>query len=177
MVSEIRHLTETAWQPYRSEDGLATDREIAETVHTMNGTSQAFRLIVLRWPNPQPNLFESERYGYHFFQAGFSHLYDGLRHSEMRQYLCACRRCPFTVKGSNQLLPFAAVFDRGVHQKGHQIVLPQNNASVNRDGQTRSNRVAGLPASRRGILEAKRARRAQYLWDSAGPAEAGRGCL
>ena len=31
----------------------------------MNGTEQAFRLIVLRWPNPQPNLFAADRYGYH----------------------------------------------------------------------------------------------------------------
>jgi hypothetical protein len=62
---EIRNLPETAWAPYRSSEGIATDREIAETVHTMNGTKQAFRLIVLRWPNPQPNLFEAERYGYH----------------------------------------------------------------------------------------------------------------
>ena len=62
---EIRNLPETAWQPYRTPEGIATDREIAETVHTMNGTQQAFRLIVLRWPNPQPNLFEAERYCYH----------------------------------------------------------------------------------------------------------------
>lgn len=62
---EIRNLPEGAWQPYRTAEGVATDREIAETVHTMNGTKQAFRLIVLRWPNPQPNLFETARYGYH----------------------------------------------------------------------------------------------------------------
>ncbi|MDE3179415.1 MAG: transposase [Acidobacteriota bacterium] len=31
----------------------------------MNGTEQAFRLIALRWPNPQPNLFEAERFCYH----------------------------------------------------------------------------------------------------------------
>ena len=62
---EIAHLPETAWQAYRTADGLATDREIAETVHSMNGTEQAFRLIVLRWPNPQPNLFEADRYCYH----------------------------------------------------------------------------------------------------------------
>jgi hypothetical protein len=62
---EIRHLPASAWQPYRTADGLATDREIAETVHTMNATPQAFRLIVLRWLNPQPNLFEAERYCYH----------------------------------------------------------------------------------------------------------------
>ena len=62
---EIQNLPETAWRAYRTADDLATDREISETVHTMNGTERAFRLIVLRWPNPQPNLFESNRYGYH----------------------------------------------------------------------------------------------------------------
>jgi Transposase DDE domain group 1 len=62
---EIQNLPETAWQAYRTADDLATDRHISETVHTMNGTEQAFRLIVLRWPNPQPNLFESSRYCYH----------------------------------------------------------------------------------------------------------------
>jgi hypothetical protein len=66
---EIRHLPETAWSAYRTTEGVATDREIAETVHTMNGTEQAFRLIVLRWPNPQPNLFEAERYCYHAVAA------------------------------------------------------------------------------------------------------------
>ena len=62
---EIRNLPEAAWQAYRTADGLATDREIAATVHSMNGTEQAFRLIVLRWSNPQPNLFEADRYCYH----------------------------------------------------------------------------------------------------------------
>ena len=62
---EIDNLPEAAWQPYRTREGFATDREIAETVHTMNDTEQAFRLIVLRWPNPQPSLFESDRYCYH----------------------------------------------------------------------------------------------------------------
>jgi len=42
-----------------------TDRQITETVHTMNSTEQAFRLIVLRWANPQPSLFESSAYCYH----------------------------------------------------------------------------------------------------------------
>jgi hypothetical protein len=62
---EIENLPEAAWQPYRTEEGIATDREIAETVHSMNETEQAFRLIVLRWPNRQPNLFEADRYCYH----------------------------------------------------------------------------------------------------------------
>jgi hypothetical protein len=55
-------LAEAAWQPYRTPAGIATDREIAATVHSMNGTEQAFRLIVLRWANPQPNLFAADRY-------------------------------------------------------------------------------------------------------------------
>jgi len=62
---EIGNLPETAWQPYRTAEGIARDREIAETVHSMNGTEQAFRLIVLRWPNPQPSLFAADRYYYH----------------------------------------------------------------------------------------------------------------
>jgi hypothetical protein len=62
---EIQNLPETAWEAYRTAEGVATDRQIAETVHTMNGTEQAFRLIVLRWLNRQPNLFEAGRYSYH----------------------------------------------------------------------------------------------------------------
>src|SRR2546427_13285923 len=55
---EIKNLSETGLQPYRTADGPATDRPNAQTVHTMNGTEPAFRLLALRWPNPQPNLFE-----------------------------------------------------------------------------------------------------------------------
>ncbi len=62
---EIQHLPEAAWQPYRTAEGIATDREIAETVHSLNATKEAFRLIVLRWKNPQPSLFEADRYCYH----------------------------------------------------------------------------------------------------------------
>lgn len=61
MKREIRHLPERDWKPYPTLDGLAADREIAETVRTMNGTGEAFRLIVLRRLNPQPSLFEAER--------------------------------------------------------------------------------------------------------------------
>jgi Transposase DDE domain group 1 len=62
---EIQNLPEIAWTPYRTPEDIATDRQIAETVHSMNGTEQAFRLIVLRWPNPQPHLFEANSYCYH----------------------------------------------------------------------------------------------------------------
>jgi hypothetical protein len=57
------------WQHYRRPEGIATDREIAETAQTLNGTEQAFRLRLLRWPNPQPNLFKAEWYCYHTVAA------------------------------------------------------------------------------------------------------------
>jgi hypothetical protein len=55
----------SAWKKFYSKDGGATDRELSETVHCMNGTKQAFRLLVLRWPNPQPDLFTTTAYFYH----------------------------------------------------------------------------------------------------------------
>ena len=45
---EIQNLPEAIWRPYRTAEGIATDREIAETVHSMNGPEQAFRLIMGR---------------------------------------------------------------------------------------------------------------------------------
>jgi len=50
---------------FKTEDGIATDREIGETVHTMNRTNEAFRLIVLRWSRQQRGLFDPEPYCYH----------------------------------------------------------------------------------------------------------------
>ena len=61
----IQQISESGWQPYRTREGIATDREIAETGHCMNETEQAFRLIVVRWKNPQPSLFQADAYCYH----------------------------------------------------------------------------------------------------------------
>jgi hypothetical protein len=47
-----------AWRAYRGE------REIGETVHTMSSTSQAFRLVVQRWPKRQLELFDPDPYEY-----------------------------------------------------------------------------------------------------------------
>ena len=60
-----QQIPEDHWQRYYDKAGARTDREIAETVHCMNHSKQAFRLIVLRWENPQPGLFEQSRYCYH----------------------------------------------------------------------------------------------------------------
>jgi hypothetical protein len=61
----IAQIPEEQWKGFQTRAGLATDREIAETVHCLNGTAQAFRLIVQRWANPQPDLFEASPYCYH----------------------------------------------------------------------------------------------------------------
>lgn len=61
----IAGIRECEWKAFKTSDGLATEREIAETVHCMNETKEAFRLLVLRWKNPQPSLFEADRYCYH----------------------------------------------------------------------------------------------------------------
>lgn len=47
------------WKPLRG------DRQIGETVHTMNGTKEAFRLVVVRWPKVQADLFDPDPYFYH----------------------------------------------------------------------------------------------------------------
>ena len=47
------------WRPYKG------DRQIGETVHAMNGTKEAFRIVVQRWPKREPGLFDQDPYCYH----------------------------------------------------------------------------------------------------------------
>jgi hypothetical protein len=61
----IRAIPEADWKRLYDREGVVTDREIAETVHCMNNMKESFRLIVVRWTNPQQGLFERERYCYH----------------------------------------------------------------------------------------------------------------
>jgi hypothetical protein len=59
----IKAIPEDRWGPYFTKDGIDTDRQIAETVHTMNKGKSAFRLIILRWRDRQLDLFKD---GYHY---------------------------------------------------------------------------------------------------------------
>lgn len=61
----IKGIPDREWRPLKDRDGIKTDREVAETVHSMEKTEEAFRLIVIRWINPQRNLFFREDYCYH----------------------------------------------------------------------------------------------------------------
>lgn len=60
---EIRRIEEAAW----CEPVVGCGYQIAETIHTMNETQKAFRLIVKRWGKAQGDLFEghTEKYAYH----------------------------------------------------------------------------------------------------------------
>jgi len=60
----IKGIPEEEWEPFVTEDGIVTDRQIAETVHAMNKGSCAFRLIVQRWQGKQLDLFKGN-YHYH----------------------------------------------------------------------------------------------------------------
>lgn len=55
----IGAIKEQEWQAHEG------DRQIAETVHTMNATKESFRLIVQRWPKLQGELFDPNPYCYH----------------------------------------------------------------------------------------------------------------
>jgi len=57
----IRKIPQADWE----EPTLGCGYEIAETVHTMARTHQAFRLIVKRELRRQPDLFAEDRYFYH----------------------------------------------------------------------------------------------------------------
>lgn len=69
LISRIR---EEKWQKVKRRDGLESDREYAERIHTMNETDHSFRIVVQRWLNPQPDLFEhTEKYCYHVIATNF----------------------------------------------------------------------------------------------------------
>jgi hypothetical protein len=69
VVEAIGEISEGGWRPYRTEDGVMTDREISETIHTTNRGKSAFRLVVLRWKDRQADLFR-DRYSYHCIATG-----------------------------------------------------------------------------------------------------------
>ena len=66
----IRQIEEAAWK----EPVASCGYQIAETIHTMNETKKAFRLIVKRWEKAQGDLFEgqTERYAYHAVASNFT---------------------------------------------------------------------------------------------------------
>jgi len=53
------------WKPLLDEEGEDTDREVGTAIHSLQKTEQPLRLVVQRWRNPQPSLFEPQGWYYH----------------------------------------------------------------------------------------------------------------
>jgi len=59
VMKAIKAIPEEEWRRYKD------DRQVAEAIHTMDKTTEAFRLVVQRWPKRQAELFDPEPYCYH----------------------------------------------------------------------------------------------------------------
>jgi hypothetical protein len=64
VIEAVRAISEEKWKPFKTRDGIITDREVAKAIHTMNKGKVAFRLVVLWWKERQGDLF---RGAYHFY--------------------------------------------------------------------------------------------------------------
>jgi hypothetical protein len=53
------------WKPLLDEEGEETDREVGTAIHSLQKTDEPLRLVVQRWRNPQPSLFEPQGWYYH----------------------------------------------------------------------------------------------------------------
>ena len=60
----IKSIPERCWRVFRDKEGNLTDRQYAETIHCMEKSKEAFRLVVLRWEKKQLELFDKEKYEY-----------------------------------------------------------------------------------------------------------------
>jgi hypothetical protein len=69
VMEAIRGISEVDWRAFRTEDGIMTDREVSETVHTTSKGKSAFRLIVVRWKDRQGDLF-GDSYHYQCIATG-----------------------------------------------------------------------------------------------------------
>jgi hypothetical protein len=61
----IRAIPAAGWTRSYNEQGEDTGRDYARTVQCMGKTDHSFTLIVQRWSNPRPDLFEDCPFGYH----------------------------------------------------------------------------------------------------------------
>ncbi len=68
VMSLIEALPDGSWRPYKTREGDATDREIADVIHTMQQGKVVFRLVVLRWRERQGDLF-TDTWCYHAIAA------------------------------------------------------------------------------------------------------------
>lgn len=75
VLEAIRTIPRKAWTKYDSPAYPHKGSEIAETVHVFGEADKdiaAFRLVVVRWPKEQQELFDAERFEYHAVATRFS---------------------------------------------------------------------------------------------------------
>ncbi|MBD3271430.1 MAG: IS1380 family transposase [Elusimicrobia bacterium] len=60
IVQAIKEIGADEWKPVMDRNGIRGDQEYAEFIYSMNKSNHAFRVVVLRWKNPQQDLFEKE---------------------------------------------------------------------------------------------------------------------
>jgi hypothetical protein len=66
IMRAIKKIGAAEWKPVRDRDGIRSHQEYAEFIHSMNKSNHAFRVVVVRWVNPQQDLFErGEEYCYY----------------------------------------------------------------------------------------------------------------
>jgi hypothetical protein len=53
------------WKPLLDAKGPATDREVGTAIHALGKKGDPFRLVIQRWRDPQPDLFEPNGYGHY----------------------------------------------------------------------------------------------------------------
>jgi len=51
VMDVVKAIPENSWEKFKTHDGIGTNREISEAVHTTNHGCFAFRLVTLRWKN------------------------------------------------------------------------------------------------------------------------------
>jgi len=51
VMENIQTIPCDSWQPFKTVDGFATDREISGMVHSMEKSNTAFFIVILRWTN------------------------------------------------------------------------------------------------------------------------------
>jgi len=69
----ISRVRESEWLPFYDNDGIKTDREYTEIIHSMNSSDHSFRIIMMRWKNPNMDLFEkTEEYCYHGIATNYT---------------------------------------------------------------------------------------------------------
>ena len=80
VVTTIREIPAKRWKPHESASWPNRKTEIAETLHVFSEAKdvEAHRLIVLRWPKEQRDLFDTEPYEYHAVLTSFNDWTAGL---------------------------------------------------------------------------------------------------